>query len=121
VRPAAVPAILFAAYCSAAGLAGKVAGNETVVTPIADLPAIEQIEPQPMVTVRGVVTFKLWEGLVLQDDTAGIWIEVTQSRRMNLLETDIATVQALREGDLVEVKPRRLCAEHRAGHGAEER
>lgn len=106
VRSTAVLAILFATCCSAAGLAGKVAGNEPAISPIAALPTLEQIEPQPIVTVRGVVTFKLWEGLILQDDTAGIWIEVTQSRRMNLLETDIATVQALREGDLVEVTGR---------------
>lgn len=54
-------------------------------------------------TVRGVITLTVGEGLVMQDDTAGIWIDVTQSRRLGLLETDIAAVLELREGDVVEV------------------
>lgn len=77
--------------------------------PIGEVIAFSPVEGRDCATVLGVVTLTLGEGLVIQDDTAGIWIEVTQARRMHLLQTDIHKVLELREGDLIEVagKPER--------------
>jgi signal transduction histidine kinase len=73
------------------------------ITQVADIMESTRDEDRGSLTVRGVITLKVGEGLVLQDDTAGIWIDVTQSRRLALLETDIVAVLELREGDVVEV------------------
>jgi signal transduction histidine kinase len=73
------------------------------ITQVADIMESTRDEDRGSLTVRGVITLKVGEGLVLQDDTAGIWIDVTQSRRLTLLETDIVAVLELREGDVVEV------------------
>jgi signal transduction histidine kinase len=78
-------------------------------TPIADVIAFAPVERREHVMVQGVVTLTLGEGLVVQDETAGIWIEVTQARRLERLETAIGVVRELREGDQIEVvgKPER--------------
>ena len=73
------------------------------ITQVADIMESTRDEDRGSLTVRGVITLKVGEGLVLQDDTAGIWIDVTQSRRLALLKTDIVAVLELREGDVVEV------------------
>lgn len=72
-------------------------------TPIAEVIAFSPVEGRERITVQGVVTLTVGEGFVIQDDTAGIWIEVTQARRLLRLETDISVVLELREGDQIEV------------------
>ena len=65
--------------------------------------AFSPVEGRDHVIVQGVVTLTLGEGLVIQDETAGIWVEVTQARRLERLETDIGVVRDVREGDQIEV------------------
>ena len=77
--------------------------NDRQLAKIASVIEFAPGEDRRLVTVRGVVTLRLGEGIVVQDDTAGIWVEVTQSRRLNLLESDVASVLSLSDGDLVEV------------------
>lgn len=77
--------------------------DSTEITQVADIMESADGDDHSSLTVRGVITLTVGEGLVMQDDTAGIWIDVTQSRRLGLLETDIAAVLELREGDVVEV------------------
>ncbi|MFM1996272.1 MAG: hypothetical protein RLZZ111_659 [Planctomycetota bacterium] len=77
------------------------AGNG--LTPIADVIDFAPLEGRAEVLVEGVVTLKLGEGLVVQDDSAGVWIDVTQARRLDRLETELAAVLAIREGELIEV------------------
>ena len=76
------------------------------ITRVADIMESTGRDDPRSLTVRGVITLKVGEGLVMQDDTAGIWIDVTQSRRLGLLETDIVAVLEIREGDFVEVMGR---------------
>lgn len=81
-------------------------GEPAGYTPVADIMEALPGEDHSSLTVRGVVTLKVGEGLVMQDDTAGIWIDVTQSRRTGLLETELVEVVALHEGDIIEVNGR---------------
>ena len=62
------------------------------ITRVADIMESASGDDSRSLTVRGVITLKVGEGLVMQDDTAGFWIDVTQSRRLGLLETDSVAV-----------------------------
>jgi signal transduction histidine kinase len=100
------PLLLWAGAIVGAGGATAAAADPGAAhgpTPIANIMASPAVDSSQSLPVQGVVTLKLGEGLVVQDDTAGIWIEVTQARRLGVLETDVSTVHALREGDLVDV------------------
>jgi signal transduction histidine kinase len=73
------------------------------LTTIAEVKATAQDEARPPVRVRGVLTFRIGEGFAIQDDSAGMWVEVTQARRMELLRSEMAAVMQLRPGDDIEV------------------
>ena len=70
---------------------------------IAAAKATAQDEARPPVRVRGVLTFRIGEGFAIQDDSAGMWVEVTQARRLELLRSEMAAVWQLRPGDDIEV------------------
>ena len=89
--------------CAALAAAEDESSDSGQVTQVADIMESASGDDSRSLTVRGVITLKVGEGLVMQDDTAGIWIDVTQSRRLGLLETDIVAVLELREGDVIEV------------------
>ena len=91
------------ASCAALAAAEPESNSSGEVTQVADIMESSSSDDSRSLTVRGVITLKVGEGLVMQDDTAGIWIDVTQSRRLGLLETDIVAVLELREGDVIEV------------------
>jgi hypothetical protein len=91
------------AAVAAPAAAPAVGSDSTGITQVAEIMESTGGDDSHSVTVRGVITLTVGEGLVMQDDTAGIWIDVTQSRRLGLLETDIVAVLELREGDVVEV------------------
>jgi signal transduction histidine kinase len=80
-----------------------VGSDSTGITQVAEIMESTGGDDSHSVTVRGVITLTVGEGLVMQDDTAGIWIDVTQSRRLGLLETEIVAVLEIGEGDVVEV------------------
>lgn len=88
------------------GSGAKAESTVETPTPIADVIAFTPVADRDSVTVQGVVTLKVGEGFVVQDDSAGVWIDVTQARRLNAFETDIAAVTGLREGDVLEVEGR---------------
>jgi len=55
------------------------------------------------VRVRGVVTWRHGAGMIVQDDTAGIWIEVTDAKRAGLWKVEADPPSAIREGTEVEI------------------
>ena len=65
-----------------------------------DGPRIDTRQP---VRVRGVITFRIGEGFSIQDDSAGVWVEVTQARRLEFLKPEVPVIGQLRPGDEVEV------------------
>jgi hypothetical protein len=70
---------------------------------IAEAKATAKTEARSPVRVRGVLTFRIGEGFAIQDDSAGMWVEVTQARRLELLRSEMAAVWQLRPGDDIEV------------------
>lgn len=58
------------------------------------------------VRIRGVVTWRRsnHHGLVVQDDSGGIWVDVSQSHESGLWRGDAATLAAVEEGNRVEVE-----------------
>ncbi len=55
--------------------------------------------------VRGVVTWKGGrDALTIEDDTAGIWVHVTEARKRGLWATDNAVLNAIRVGQVVEIE-----------------
>lgn len=84
-------------------------GDETVAAEAVPLMLISEAKTGPRidarlpVRIRGVLTFRIGEGFSIQDDSGGVWIEVTQARRLELLRTDVPAIWQLRPGDEVEV------------------
>jgi signal transduction histidine kinase len=73
------------------------------LTTINEVKTAARAEGRLPVCVRGVLTFRIGEGFVIQDESAGAWVEVTQARRMELLRSEIAAIMQLRPGDDVEI------------------
>jgi hypothetical protein len=55
------------------------------------------------VRVRGVVTWRHGAGMIVQDDSAGIWIEVTDAKRAGLWQGETDPPADIREGTEVEI------------------
>jgi len=105
-RPCVVMAMawLAAAMPAANGVGEEPAmADAPALTTIAEAKATAQDEDRPPVRVRGVLTFRIGEGFVIQDESAGTWVEVTQARRKDLLRSDLAAIGQLRPGDDIDV------------------
>lgn len=56
------------------------------------------------VQVRGVVTWRgLREQLIIQDDTGGCWLEMSEARARRLWTGDDALFDVIRVGDVLEI------------------
>lgn len=100
--------VVFAAAGASARPEGERDGEPLPAT-IREARAGHSLEDRPPVRVSGVLTFRIGEGFSIQDESDGVWIEVTQARREGLLQSDVHAVGSLRPGDEVEVvgKPNR--------------
>lgn len=82
------------------------AGPEAPLTRVADirlLPREKASEAVP-IKVRGVVTWRASrDNLTLQDETAGIWVDLVEARNRKLWKSGWAVVDRLREGVEVEI------------------
>jgi signal transduction histidine kinase len=94
---------------AATSAAPPVGDSEPAPSTIRDAKAGLSFEDRSPMRVRGVLTFRIGEGFSIQDQSDGVWIEVTQARREGLLQSDVHTVGSLQPGDEVEVigKPNR--------------
>lgn len=99
--------------CCFAGLAGTLLGL-LVAAPargdeIVALSSIAAVKAEAMdsaaqrVRVRGVVTMRQGEGFVIQDDAAGIWIDVTNARKNNVWQADDRILDEVVPGAEMEV------------------
>lgn len=89
---------------TAHGFGDETAADEAVpFMSISEAKSGPRIDARLPVRIRGVLTFRIGEGFSIQDDSAGVWIEVTQARRLELLQTDVPAIWQLRPGDEVEV------------------
>ena len=95
--------------CAAPSIAQPVGNREPEPLPIRSAKAGLSFEDRPPVRVSGVLTFRIGEGFSIQDESDGVWIEVTQARRQGLLLSEVHSLGSLRPGDEVEVvgKPQR--------------
>lgn len=100
-----VVAVWFAGLVfSSSGMCGDPSSTDAVLlTTISEAKAGPWIDVHQSVRVRGVLTFRIGEGFSIQDDSAGVWIEVTQARRLELLQSEVPAIARLRPGDEVEV------------------
>ena len=73
------------------------------VVPISNVMADPPGDVRRPVRVRGVVTWRHGAGMVVQDDSAGIWIEVTDAQRLGLWESQADPPADVREGTEVEI------------------
>ena len=105
--------------CTTLWLAGLVLVATATMTPAADEPAdtatwqavvpISSVMADPdsdvrrPVRVRGVVTWRHGAGMVVQDDSAGIWIEVTDARRSGFWRDEADPPADIHEGTEVEI------------------
>lgn len=99
--------------CRFAGLFGTalgiavagVAGGDDIpaVSSIATVKAEAMGSAGQRVRVRGIVTMRQGEGFVIQDDDAGIWIDVTNARKNNVWQADDRHLDAIVPGAEVEV------------------
>ena len=105
---AMILSVVLAAAVASAQPEGERDG-EPLQTTIREAKAGLSFEDRPPVRVHGVLTFRIGEGFSIQDESDGVWIEVTQARREGLLQSEVHTVGSLRPGDEVEVvgKPNR--------------
>ena len=105
---AAILCAVIAASVASAQLESERDG-EPLPSTIREAKAGHSFEGRPLVRVHGVLTFRIGEGFSIQDESDGVWIEVTQARREGLLEADVHGVGSLWPGDEVEVvgKPNR--------------
>lgn len=86
------------------GVGDEAADSDTVaLVTIGEAKTVPLIDAGAPVCVRGIVTFRIGEGFSIQDETAGVWIEVSQARRQDLLRSNISAIARLRPGDEVEV------------------
>lgn len=79
------------------------AGDWQAVVPIGSVMSGRADDARQPVRVRGVVTWRRGAGMVVQDESAGIWIEVTDARRLGLWEAEADPPADVREGTEVEV------------------
>ena len=88
------------------GLAALPSAAETPLTPIAVVRALsrEKLAKAPPVRLRGVVTFRGIDTFVMQDDSAGIYINQGLARQRKIWAGDEAVFAALRPGSVVEVE-----------------
>jgi len=97
---------LHSGHAFAEAAAGPAAGPAPL-TQIGDLRALprEMTAKALPVHVRAVVT---WHGpreqITLQDETGGSWLLVAEARQAHILETDDATLQAIRVGHLLDIE-----------------
>jgi signal transduction histidine kinase len=73
------------------------------VVPIGSVMADPVADVRRPVRVRGVVTWRHGAGMIVQDDSAGIWIEVTDAQRAGLWQGDGDPPADIREGTEVEI------------------
>lgn len=91
-----------------AGLAGSAAAEEalTRIADIRSLPRERATEALP-VRVRGVVTWRgNFDNFTVQDDSAGIWVDLVGARRRGLWRGGSSVLRRLREGMEVEIAGR---------------
>ncbi len=84
------------------------AGEVPVITRIAEMRALsrEQAALHPAVQVQGVVTFKWRNGIQsfsIEDGAQGVWVSVSMAKRERVWQGDEAVLDALVEGDEVEI------------------
>ena len=103
VAPIAVLAALAASLARSATAEPGDASAWPPVAPIRSVMADWADEERRPVRVRGVVTWRHGAGMVVQDDSAGIWIEVTDSRRLGPWESDVDPSAEMGEGTEVEI------------------
>jgi len=79
---------------------------EIPLTPIAAVRALsrEDLAKAPVVRLRGVVTFRNVDTFVIQDDSAGIYVNQGLARKWKIWAGDEAVSAALRAGSVVEVE-----------------
>jgi signal transduction histidine kinase len=101
------PAVVLGACGFWFGDAVEVAFSAEPLTRIADVRLLprDQAGLAKPVKVRGVVTWREpWENLTIQDDTAGIWIGVGESRGRGLWNGEGGIIGKVREGMEVEIE-----------------
>ena len=88
-------------------LAGLALGSAEPLTRIADIRMLprEQARKALPVRVRGVVTWRSGrENLIVQDDSAGIWVSIIGARDRGLWRDGYAEIDKAREGTEVEIE-----------------
>lgn len=77
------------------------------VTPIAEIRSLSRQEAAKGITVRvrGVVTWQnRWNQLTIQDDTAGIWVNISEAEKRQLLISQAKVWRTVEVGHLVELE-----------------
>ena len=95
-------AFAMATIAPAADEPGDTAAGQEVV-PIGSVMADPSGDVRRPVRVRGVVTWRHGAGMVVQDDSAGIWIEATDAKRKGLWQAEDDPPAEIREGTEVEI------------------
>lgn len=94
----------------AVGAAGSTAAEEAGLPPlvpvarIRDLDGTDPNEFGKLVKVRGTVTWRGERGLVVEDDSAAVWISVRQARRTGEWHGSDAILETLEPGVVVEIE-----------------
>jgi len=99
---AAVAAIASIAATGAAPPVGSPTLRELV--PIASVMAAPLLGTGHPVRVRGIVTWRRGNGMIVQDNSAGIWIEVADARRAGYWQAQGDPSPDIREGVEVEIE-----------------
>ena len=99
---AVLAAFATATMTRAAEEASDTAARKEVV-PISSVMADPPGDVRRPVRVRGVVTWRHGAGMIVQDDSAGIWIEVTDAKRLGYWEGEPDPPADVREGTEVEI------------------
>jgi signal transduction histidine kinase len=74
------------------------------LVPIASVMAAAILDTGRPVRVRGIVTWRRGNGLIVQDNSAGIWIEVADARRAGYWQSQGDPSPDIREGIEVEIE-----------------
>ena len=82
------------------------AAGEKPITRALDVRALPQGKAQlhPKARLRGLVTFRWPNKFVLQDDSAALWIKLTQESGQELGTENLAVMERVAVGDIVEVE-----------------
>jgi signal transduction histidine kinase len=82
---------------------GKLPTEPTQAVTIAAAMEFRSASPATRVRLRGVVTLRDGEGVVIQDSTAGLWVDIRNALQEEVLENGATLIEQLRAGDEIEV------------------